>query len=447
MVHTRLAALATLQVNPQGNVVERKLLLSKSAPHTRLSPAYLFQQNIDPNNLEKGLTGLKFYEQCCQSLTPKTPDDILVAFAMRHMGVLNAMALQNLSFNNLLRPFQRAVDLKTAIATCHYFGEHKIPVVKNLKQAANVFNFKGNISNHLERVDALGHIYNCLMQQEPKIMSFLLRPKTQLTESVLNPANTHFVHINDKGQLCLLKRLVTSPDGVYLKALCAQAGNVDLVVINLEMMPLLAPLGILTPERQERLHFDLNEHIQRLEQVDLHDFLTTEAEDKPAKARKADKSAKAKDAETAAKAAKADDAPSETGADGTPDAPNAEQNIIKWLETDRFYYERFTSQLPNKEMQLFYRQPGTPLSASELEMLPTVTPDLKRLMVCYQYENFPDQRTPELEDLYTKLVTEQKRMREGVIHQECTMLRDNIAGYNEQELKNLNRLFEFFMGK
>lgn len=376
--------------------------LSKTAPHTRLSPAYLFQQSIDPNNLEKGLNGLKFYQQCRQSLTPHGLNDILVTFAMRHLTVLNGLALQNLESFNVLRPFNHAIDLKTAIATCHYFGEQQIPFVRNLKQAATLFKFSGNINNHLERLDALQHIYTSLMQREPKIMSFLLKSKSQLSTSITSSQSPYFVHIDEKGRLCLLKCLVTSPDGVYIKSLCAHAGSVELVVLNLEMMPLIAPLSILTKERQERLHFDVQEYIQRLEQVNLQDF----ASDK--------------------------------------DTNNVEA-IGQWQDKDRFFYERFLYQLTTaNELNVFNRSAFTPLTEEEIKLIPSLSPELKRMMVFYQFENFPEQRTSELEALYTKFVTEQTRMREPVIMQECTLLRDNMADYSEQELASLKRVFEYF---
>lgn len=426
LLFSRLAALGVLHCDPQGQLVERVLHLSRSTPHTILSPAYLFKQNIDPNNLVHGMTGLKFYQACCKSLTPQNSNDVLVTFSMRHLMVLNSLALQNLQLPAALRTFNRAVDLKTALATCHYFGEHQIPLVRSLDKIAAFMQFPGKMDNQLQRLDAMLFIYSKLMQTEPKIMLFMLRSKQEMVDSILKSSHPYFIHINEQGQLCMLKLLAMSPDHVYIKALCATGGKVELQAINLDLMPLIAPLSILTPERQERLKFNVNEYIKRLENLDLNDLISD------------NDSAQAVNTKQRAYHSK-------SPAVHLAESADAVSNLLEWNNLDRNFYDRILFQLPSQRLKMLQRPLGTPLTQAEFEASFKADKDWRRLTVYYQYENFPELRNAELEALYRKIVNEHMRARAPLIVQECALLRNNIASFNQPQLEFLNRLFNYFL--
>lgn len=428
-VTTRLAALAVASLDTSGQLIAPKLIHSKCAPHTILSPTYLFKQAVNPENLQHGLTGLKFYEECTQALTPSSTDDILVAFSMRHMTVLNALALQNLSTTNILTKFHRVLDLKVAFATCAYFGEASVPLVKNLAAAARSFQYPEEINKKLNYPSIMNFLYQTLLERAPKIMSYLLRPKEQLMQTIMQPQHEYMVYIDDNNRLCLIRRLSISPDQRYLKALCLhQAAGIDMQVINLDLAPLLAPLGILTPERQHKLQFDLNENLQRLSSVDLNDF-TQEQSQSSALREQQQRYLKQMPTEQ------------------DTERQNVNAAVTNWSDCERAFYERFIYQLPAPAQAIFQRPFGTPLTQEELGQVydsETLPGELSRLMLFYQYENFPKLRTPELSARYRAVLDQQTLMREPLLINECTLLRNNMASFTSGQMDFLNHLLEFF---
>lgn len=423
LLFARLAGLGVLHIDPQGQQVERTLHLSKVAPHTLLSPVYLFKQNIDPYKLEHGLTGLKFYQACRKSLTVQSSDDILVTFAMRHMMILNSLALQNMQIPNVLRSFNRGVDLKTALATCSFFGEKQIPLLKNLDEAAAFLKYPYKLDNQLSRLDALMFVYSYLMEHEPKIMAFLLRSKQEVVNSLLNAQHPYFVHINDQGKLCVMKFLCMSPDQVYVKALASYGSNLEAVVLNLDLMPLIAPLAILTPERQQKMKLSLDEHLQRLEQANLNDLLPNSM--------------------TSLHSQKQNYRSLPTD-EQLVENSNATGQMYAWQDIDRNFYDRQLFAMTQAQLQILQRQVGTPLSDDEFQASFNADKTWLRLAFYYQYENFPQLRTSRMDELYRIIVNEQIRSRTKQIIQESQMLLNNQASFTQEQLTRLQNLLKYF---
>lgn len=425
-VTTRLAALAVSNIEINGQLNPPQLIHSKCAPHTILSPAYLFKQSITPQNLQYGFTGLKFYNACLQALTPISPDNTLVAFSMRYMTVLNALALQNLTVNNIFSKFNRLLDLRVAIAACAYFGEPPIPLFKNLPSAAKALQYPDEANKKIEYPNILNFIYQKLLASYPKIMNYLLRPRAQLVQTITNPQQAYFVYIDEDNRLCLLRRLSVTQDGRYLKALCLhQSKGIDMKVINLDLAPLIAPLGILTPERQLKLNFDLNQNLHSLAEVNLADFTKEQSQNEALR----DKQEKYLQQEATER---------------DLELQNVNSSFINCDTCELAFYDRFVGQLTDEARAIFKHPFGTPLSADELKKIDSLPSELGRLMLFYQYENFPDRCPSDLRARYRTVLDRQTLMREPIIIQECTMLRDTLVSLSLPQANFLSSLLEFF---
>ena len=278
-INARLAGLALMSIGDGLSLDApnfKRLITCKLADHALISPAYLLRQGIDPHNLQHGLTSLNFMAEVEQALKAE-PQDILVTFAARHLSVYNAMALQNFFAPNLFARFPILVDLKVALDTCYYFGTTRVKTRKSLPEAVRALGYSGGVDNKLERLDALYFLYNYLNSHDPKIMAFVHSSLNKRIELIRKGSAAPFlVYIDEaQGKLHLIKVLSQSEDGRLIKALVTDGAQDSVQVINLDLAPLIAPTGILTPERQAELKFDLAALKARLEQVDVSELTTT----------------------------------------------------------------------------------------------------------------------------------------------------------------------------
>ena len=306
---------AVTHTQPVERTGKPQLLLCQLPAHAQVSPSFLWQQKIDPYNLRHGLTTVEFLQASDYCLQPRSAQDVLISFALRHYTVLNAMALQNYRLPNVLTRFNYVLDIKTALFTCVYFGQRQDlwqsvarNTWRNLTRAAEALDFdfgQVNLENPASpagqayqadqegqaapvpaldstggaaerapvqfqprrRVAALSYVYLHLWHIEPKIMAFLQHSWAQRLKFVAS--HQYMVSLDEKDQLCLLRVLGYDLKLRLLKAISSNGHEIKLVVVNLDLAPLLAPTSILTPSRQQALGFDLQFEMQRLDQADL----------------------------------------------------------------------------------------------------------------------------------------------------------------------------------
>ena len=394
-IKARLAGLSILRI-PDGVSLEyatvKKLLLSKIPLHSIVSPVYLFKQHIDPFNLKHGMSSLEFVSECSNQLTRTSDQDILISFAFRHMSVLNAMAIQNFYYDDFFERFNYVIDLKVALNTCAYFGNTRLKQITNLNQVAKDLGFKGDLSNQLNRTEALHFIYQHLLAQDPKIMAFLTKPRDKRLGLVVNNC---YVYLDDKG-LYVVKVLDVSTDGRIVKVIKANSSEMVLDTINLDFAPLVAPLTILTKERQVEHKFDLNEVLKRLNEAKLTDLSN-----------------------------KADD----------------------WVigERDLPFYKGFFKHLNAQEQQVFERLSRHDLrTETNISSIANNSTKFSAFVMCYINENFPGACFDAERKNYLDYCNEQLKRRSGSVVQECQMLFDNINDKDTQSLALLKRISSYF---
>ena len=394
-IKARLAGLSILRI-PDGVSLEyatvKKLLLSKIPLHSIVSPVYLFKQHIDPFNLKHGMSSLEFVSECSNQLTRTSDQDILISFAFRHMSVLNAMAIQNFYYDDFFERFNYVIDLKVALNTCAYFGNTRLKQITNLNQVAKDLGFKGDLSNQLNRTEALHFIYQHLLAQDPKIMAFLTKPRDKRLSLVVNNC---YVYLEDKG-LYVVKVLDVSADGRIVKVIKANSSEMVLDTINLDFAPLVAPLTILTKERQVEHKFDLNEVLKRLNEAKLTELSN-----------------------------KADD----------------------WVigERDLPFYKSFFKHLNAQEQQVFERLSRHDLrTETNISSIANNSTKFSAFVMCYINENFPGACFDAERKNYLDYCNEQLKRRSSSVVQECQMLFDNINDKDTQSLALLKRISSYF---
>ena len=394
-IKARLAGLSILRI-PDGVSLEyatvKKLLLSKIPLHSIVSPVYLFKQHIDPFNLKHGMSSLEFVSECSNQLTRTSDQDILISFAFRHMSVLNAMAIQNFYYDDFFERFNYVIDLKVALNTCAYFGNTRLKQITNLNQVAKDLGFKGDLSNQLNRTEALHFIYQHLLAQDPKIMAFLTKPRDKRLGLVVNNC---YVYLEDKG-LYVVKVIDVSADGRIVKVIKANSSEMVLDTINLDFAPLVAPLTILTKERQVEHKFDLNEVLKRLNEAKLTDLSN-----------------------------KADD----------------------WVigERDLPFYKSFFKHLNAQEQQVFERLSRHDLrTETNISSIANNSTKFSAFVMCYINENFPGACFDAERKNYLDYCNEQLKRRSSSVVQECQMLFDNISDKDTQSLALLKRISSYF---
>ena len=394
-IKARLAGLSILRI-PDGVSLEyatvKKLLLSKIPLHSIVSPVYLFKQHIDPFNLKHGMSSLEFVSECSNQLTRTSDQDILISFAFRHMSVLNAMAIQNFYYDDFFERFNYVIDLKVALNTCAYFGNTRLKQITNLNQVAKDLGFKGDLSNQLNRTEALHFIYQHLLAQDPKIMAFLTKPRDKRLGLVVNNC---YVYLDDKG-LYVVKVLDVSADGRIVKVIKANSSEMVLDTINLDFAPLVAPLTILTKERQVEHKFDLNEVLKRLNEAKLTELSN-----------------------------KADD----------------------WVigERDLPFYKSFFKHLNAQEQQVFERLSRHDLrTETNISSIANNSTKFSAFVMCYINENFPGACFDAERKNYLDYCNEQLKRRSSSVVQECQMLFDNINDKDTQSLALLKRISSYF---
>lgn len=394
-IKARLAGLSILRI-PDGVSLEyatvKKLLLSKIPLHSIVSPVYLFKQHIDPFNLKHGMSSLEFVSECSNQLTRTSDQDILISFAFRHMSVLNAMAIQNFYYDDFFERFNYVIDLKVALNTCAYFGNTRLKQITNLNQVAKDLGFKGDLSNQLNRTEALHFIYQHLLAQDPKIMAFLTKPRDKRLGLVVNNC---YVYLEDKG-LYVVKVLDVSADGRIVKVIKANSSEMVLDTINLDFAPLVAPLSILTKERQVEHKFDLEEVLKRLNEAKLTELSN-----------------------------KADD----------------------WeiVERDLPFYKSFFKHLNAQEQQVFERLSRHDLrTETNISSIANNSTKFSAFVMCYINENFPGACFDAERKNYLDYCNEQLKRRSSSVVQECQMLFDNINDKDTQSLALLKRISSYF---
>lgn len=459
-LHSRMAGMSILRI-PEGVSLDyatvRKLMLCRIPLHGLVSPAFLLRQNIDPFNLKHGMTSLEFMNEASSQLRPLQENDVLVTFAMRHLSVFNAMAIQNYFLPDIFARFNYMVDLKTALETCALFGNTRLRRITNLNQVARDLGFTGDLDNQLIRADALHHIFTWLNEHDPKIMSFLCAPRARRLNLQNGP---YFVHI-DEGRLCLIRVLSQSQDLRLVKAIKNDGSSLSLITINLDLAPLMAPPGILTPERQQELKFDLNAERARLENASLADLLPHDqlkALQRAAAGTGAASASAAASAATPAAPAPADAGAAAEGLEETQaeaddgmleggqiDPQALYQAAAAFTDKDLPFYDLYFKKLAPYEKPVFERLMSHDIRLeTNLSMVGNPYTRFAAQAMCYFNENFPGACFEAERDIYEEYCRNQFNRRAKSLMQECQMLFNTIDEKDTRSMVLLRRISEYF---
>ena len=387
------------------NSWDKKLYLSQIPTHAHLSPSFLFKQHIDPFNLKHGLSSLDFISKVSSELTPVSEHEILISYALHYCQVLNVMALQTFSELDPLKRFNYVLDLKVALQTCALFGNTRLKRITNLNQVASDLGFTQDLSNQLIKVEALRFIYNYLLKHDPKIMAFLTLPRAQRLNLAKGP---YFVHLDDQG-LGIIKVLAQQEH--LLKALKCNGKELNVITINLDLAPLMAPLGILTPARQQELRYDVAAIIKRLDEVVLSDLLTTQQL-------------------SSLKSSEHSSCLAALCSFASSDLPLAESFKAQFNKQERETYAYLSAhQMPTKTY--------SSLVAGTSERFAS-------LVLCYLVENFLGACFSSEQELYARYCTKLYERAHSGYQKECHLLLNSLKEQDSKALELLKRISSYY---
>lgn len=426
-LHARLAgmSLAKLSLDDKGmptdNAMSKKLLMCALPAHAQLSPSFLLRQHIDPFNLKHGLNSLNFVQAVSTELQEHGESDILISFALHHCSLFNAMAVQNFSNFALLKSFNYVLDLKVALQTCALFGNTRLKRITNLNQVAKDLGYSKDLTNQINRVEALHYVYQYLLSHDPKIMAFLTLSRQQRLNLTKGP---YFVHLDDQG-LGIIKLLAQSPEGHLLKALKCNGKELTVITINLDLAPLVAPLGILTAERQQTLHFDVASIIARLDSVKFSDLLSC------------------KDLERLIAEVSTEDSVDDDASLGLEERCYA--HLCAFSEQDMSVDERFVSELSDKERQVWESLASHEAPNQDYATLVEQTsPKFASMVLCYLNENFASQCFAPEHERYVQYCRALQERCVPIYLKECQMLYQSLPESDVKGMALLGRIASYY---
>lgn len=396
----RLAGLALMRETEGSAPSIKRLITCKLPGHVTPSPIYLLCQGIDPSNLQHGLCALAMLQELEALLQPLGPDDVLVSFALRHLSVYHAMALQNFFQPELLTRFNQVLDLKVALDTCYYFGQTALKSRQSLVGAVKALGYQGALTSKLDRLEAMRFLYQYLCAHDPKIMAFLQSPRVKRRELVAKALGSGqpLVYIDlTKGTLHLMQVLAQSKDGRLIKALLTDGASDSVQCLNLDLAPLIAPCGILTAKRQAELGFDLATLKARLTRLKL----------------------------------------SELGVD--------KATVEDFAISELPFYDAFFAELSADDKALFDRLSAHDLNAAtDFSALCDLKSKLGSWVLCYLNENFSQFLGQDLRAEYARYCRRLAQSRRKAIWQELKLLADSLPENDSKQGELLMRIAAFY---
>lgn len=233
------------------------------------NPGYLFSLGIDPHSCQKGLEEIKALEQINALLSSDNLD--VFTWSSRHLESIDAACLRNFRKASLLYSCRSLTDLNVVLKVCALFGSLKIKATESLKDAALQLGYSGSFVKGVnsDRTAALMHILKTISENDPAILQFFMhsvQAKVDLIKRTIAQGK-FLVDVDSKGTLEVVKPL--NIEDHLLESVCCNGSEVYLKYLKLSDSPLLAPVSLLTEQRQMDNNFSLAHAIEMIKSCDL----------------------------------------------------------------------------------------------------------------------------------------------------------------------------------
>ena len=263
--NARLYGVALCRTDANLNPLSEYEILRCKLPYNALpSPAYLFSLKLNVNHLRDGICESKFIN--CLSSHFDNKNLTVVTFSARHLQALNAIALRCFLMPDILQKPKSVFDVKTALNVASIFGTQSFTAQSDLIANAKILNVYENekADDHIARLKLLIKLFKKLITDNYKISSYLLRPSSDKINFIKKSINSgDCLVMLDNTAIKIIKPQKLQNTLLYALT-CNSEEEVKYEAIDLDLMYMIAPLGILTPERLQKLNFNLSRSLSLL---------------------------------------------------------------------------------------------------------------------------------------------------------------------------------------
>ncbi len=270
----RLGALCALpcdgNLDTENFLIKLNRLPERILPH----PGYLFAQGLNPNLFLKAPCEASFFKDCVELLNSF---DTIITYSSRPLQTLEITALRLCQDLTFPRPNQTIIEVSTLLHAIEIFNGIKLNLKNNLINTAKSLGYKEELSKakQKEKLLALNFCLNKAKEISPSLFAFLNRPlsyRFNLLTKALNEKNG-LVCVDRLGKLTLIIPLKIT--GLYVECIVFGENIVYRDEFNFTQGYLIAPLSVLTKERQDAIEIDptramemLHFWMEKLEQLD-----------------------------------------------------------------------------------------------------------------------------------------------------------------------------------
>ena len=275
--NARLYGVALCRTDANLNPLSEYEILKCKLPYNALpSPAYLYSLDLNVNLLRDGICESKFIN--CLNSHFDNKNLTIVTFSARHLQALNAISLRCFLSPNILQKPKSVFDVKTALNVASIFGVQSFTAQSDLIANAKIFNLYENekANDHIARLKLLIKLFKKIITDNYKIASFLLRPTYDKLNFIKKSISSKdCLVLLDNSAIKIIKPIKLHNTVLYALT-CNSEEELKYEAIDLDLMYMIAPLGILTPDRVQKLQLNLSHILSLLNNAPQNLALNTE---------------------------------------------------------------------------------------------------------------------------------------------------------------------------
>jgi hypothetical protein len=215
------------------------------------SPNYLFAQRIAPAFLR----GTQSLADFIRRVRARADGKIVVTWTPSYLYDLDRCARECFQAPDLTSRMAGIVSLRTAAFACRLLGDFPISPQPSLEQTSDALRRKAfRAVTQVQRLGLLREILDALLAKNRRLVAYMLRPE-ESRQALLRKAladGTPVAAATITGD-CGLARVTGENHGTFSMLLHSQGMTIPLLHERADGM-MIAPPGVLTPERMRRLH-------------------------------------------------------------------------------------------------------------------------------------------------------------------------------------------------
>jgi len=219
------------------------------------SPSYLFAQRIDPHSLMLAQSEAEFLRKC----RVQFPERTLITWSPEPLAAFSAAAARCFQRDDVLSKLDGLTSLRTALWNEHFLGGGDKAPVPALERCAMLYGFKAQEKLSLKtRVEMLVYLCRTLRERNERLFDYMAGPESgrrALLQECFSKGSLAACVTAD-GKYGLARPFLVQ-DGIFSLALYA-GGEITWLRHDVRDLTMIAPRGVFTPERVQKLGYDIS---------------------------------------------------------------------------------------------------------------------------------------------------------------------------------------------